>query len=346
METDMDQGYPGLTEDRNDQVASLEPALALDLVRVTQAAAAAALRWVGRGDKNAADGAAVAAMREQLLSVPISGTVVIGEGEKDEAPMLFNGEQVGTGGNSPACDLAVDPVDGTRLTANGLGNALSVLAVAERGSMYDPSSVFYMEKLVVGPEAADVIDITAPANENIRRVAKATSRPMSEVTVALLDRPRHEDLLREIRRTGARVALITDGDVAGAIAAASYGSGIDLLLGIGGTPEGILAACALRSLGGVIQARLWPSDEAERRRALDAGHDLSRVLTTEHLVSGRDVIFVATGVTHGDLLRGVSRNGTALTTHSVVMHSRTSTVDFIQSVTTTSDPRDSEGSMP
>ena len=340
----MDQGYPGLTEDRNDQIASLEPALALDLVRVTQDAAVAARGWVGRGDKNAADGAAVAAMRERLVSVSISGTVVIGEGEKDQAPMLFNGERVGTGGNAPACDVAVDPVDGTRLTAHGLGNALSVLAVAERGSMYDPSAVFYMEKLVAGPEAADVVDITAPAGENIRRVARATGRPVSEVTVALLDRPRHADLLRDIRRTGARVALIPDGDVAGAIAAARSGSGIDLLLGIGGTPEGILAACALRSLGGVIQGRLWPSDEAERRRALDAGHDLTRVLTTEDLVSGRDVIFVATGVTDGELLRGAYQKGTAVTTHSVIMHSRTRTVDFMQSVTTTTGSREPEWS--
>jgi len=340
----MDQGCSDLTEDRNDQIASLEPALALDLVRVTQDAAIAARRWVGRGDKNAADGAAVAAMRERLLSVSISGTVVIGEGEKDEAPMLFNGEHVGTGGGSPACDVAVDPVDGTRLTAKGLGNALSVLAVAERGSMYDPSAVFYMEKLVAGPDVADVVDITANAAENIRRVARTTGRPMSEITVALLDRPRHEDLLRDIRQTGARVALIPDGDVAGAIAAARCGSGVDLLLGIGGTPEGILAACALRSLGGVIQGRLWPSDEAERRRALDAGHDLTRVLTTEDLVSGRDVIFVATGVTDGELLRGVSQKGTSVTTHSVIMHSRTSTVDFIQSVTSKPSSRDPEWS--
>ena len=340
----MDRGCPPMTEDRRDRIAALEPALALDLVRVTQDAAIAAHSWVGRGDKNAADGAAVAAMRERLRSVPISGTVVIGEGEKDEAPMLFNGERVGVGGNAPACDVAVDPVDGTRLTANGLGNALSVLAVAEPGSMYDPSAVFYMEKLVAGPEAADVMDITAPAGENIRRVAKAIGRPVSEVTVALLDRPRHGDLLRDIRKAGARVALIPDGDVAGAIAAARNGSGIDLLLGIGGTPEGILAACAIRSLGGVIQGRLWPSDEDERRRAIDAGHDLCHVLSTEDLVSGRDVIFAATGVTGGDLLRGVSQRGTAVMTHSVIMHSRTGSVEFIQSVTTTAGSRPSEGS--
>jgi fructose-1,6-bisphosphatase II len=344
MEAEMDHGYPPLTEDHNDQIASLEPALALDLVRVTQDAAIAAHGWVGRGDKNAADGAAVAAMRRQLLSVSISGTVVIGEGEKDEAPMLFNGERVGVGGTSPACDVAVDPVDGTRLTANGLGNALSVLAVAESGSMYDPSAVFYMEKLVAGPESADVVDITAPAGENIRRVARAVGRPVSEVTVALLDRPRHQDLLSDIRRAGARVALIPDGDVAAAIAAARSGNGIDLLLGIGGTPEGILAACALRSLGGVIQGRLRPRDDAEHRRALDAGHDPSRVLTTDDLVSGRDVIFVATGVTDGDLVRGVSQRGTAVRTHSVIMHSRTRTVDFMQSVNSTTVSRGPEWS--
>jgi len=340
----MEQGYPGLTDDRRDQITSLEPALALDLVRITQDAAVAASRLVGRGDKNAADGAAVAAMRERLQTVDIDGTVVIGEGEKDDAPMLFNGERVGVGRDAPACDLAVDPVDGTRLTANGLGNALSVLAVAEQGSMYDPSAVFYMEKLVAGPEATDVVDITAPAGENIRRVARALGRPMTEVTVALLDRPRHEQLLSDIRRTGARVALIPDGDVAGAIAAARCGSGVDLLLGIGGTPEGVLAACAIRSLGGVIQGRLWPRDEAEHRRAVDAGHDLTQVLSTEDLVSGRDVIFVATGVTDGDLLRGVSNKGRALTTHSVIMHSRTRTVDFIQSVTTRAGSPESEWS--
>jgi len=334
MEADMEQGLR-VTEHHQDQVASLEPALALDLVRVTQQAAVAARAWVGRGDKNATDGAAVAAMRERLQTVAISGTVIIGEGEKDEAPMLFNGEHVGAGGGAPACDIAVDPVDGTRLTANGLGNALSVMAVAEQGAMYDPSAVFYMEKLVAGPEYVDVVDITATPGENIRRVARASGRPMSEVTVALLDRPRHERLLGEIRTTGARVALIPDGDVAGAIAAARRGSGVDLLLGVGGTPEGILAACAIRSLGGVIQGRLWPRDDPERCRALDAGHDLDRVMSTEDLVSGRDVIFVATGVTDGDLLRGVSQKGAAASTHSVIMHSRTGAVDFIHSVTTT-----------
>jgi fructose-1,6-bisphosphatase II len=341
----MEQGHRGLAEERNDQIASLEPALALDLVRVTQDAAIAARRWVGRGDKNAADGAAVAAMRERLRTVPLAGTVIIGEGEKDEAPMLFNGERVGAGGDAPACDLAVDPVDGTRLTANGLGNALSVIAVAEHGSMYDPSAVFYMEKLVTGPESADVVDISAPAGENIRRVARATNRSPSDITVALLDRPRHEPLLREIRLTGARVNLIPDGDVAGAIAAARSGTGVDLLLGIGGTPEGILAACAIRSLGGVIQGRLWPRDEAERRRAVDAGHDLSRVLSTEDLVTGRDVIFVATGVTDGDLLRGVSQNRAVVSTHSVVMHSRTGAVDFIKSVMRASGPLEPDGGI-
>ncbi|UUZ59039.1 class II fructose-bisphosphatase [Nocardioides sp. B-3] len=315
--------------------SSLEPGPAWELARVTRAAAVASAARVGRGDKNGADGAAVAAMRHLLGTVAINGTVVIGEGEKDDAPMLFNGERVGSGGGAPACDLAVDPIDGTRLTANGLNNALSIVAIAERGAMYDPSAVFYMEKLVTGPEAADVVDISAPAEVNIRRVAKATGRAPSEITVAMLDRPRHEDLVREVRRSGARLQLLMDGDVAGAIAAARTGTGIDLLLGIGGTPEGTPAACAIRSPGGVIRGRLWPQDERERARAVDAGHDLDRILTTEDLVSGRDVIFVATGVTDGDPVRGVRRDAGSTVTHSVVMHSRHRTVDFIESTTPT-----------
>ena len=314
---------------------SLDTWVAAELVRATQAAAIAASRWVGRGDKNSADGAAVAAMRQALRTVPICGKVVIGEGEKDDAPMLFNGEEVGRAGANIRCDVAVDPIDGTRLTARGLGNALSVLAVAEAGCMYDPSAVFYMDKLVTGPDAAAVADITAPPAENVDRVARALGRPVSDVTVAMLDRPRHEELLRAVRATGARIVLLPDGDVAGAIAAARRGTQIDLLLGIGGTPEGILAACAIRTIGGVVQARLRPRDDEERRRALDAGHDLSRVLFTEDLVSGRDVAFVATGVTDGDLLRGVGQDESTVVSHSVVMHSRTGTVDFIE----TSTPR-------
>lgn len=304
--------------------------LALELVRVTEAAAMAAGRWVGRGDKNGADGAAVHAMRQLIGTVAMDGVVVIGEGEKDHAPMLFNGERVGDG-RGPECDVAVDPIDGTRLTAMGMNNALSVLAVAERGSMYDPSAVFYMEKLATGPEAADAVDLTAPVGENIRRVAKAKRATPEDVTVVILDRPRHERLVAEVRESGARIKFITDGDVAGAIMAAREGTGVDLLLGIGGTPEGIIAAAALKCLGGTIQARLWPKDDAERRKARDAGHDLDRILTTDDLVSGRNVFFVATGITDGELLRGVRYRSGGATTHSLVMRSRSGTIRIIES---------------
>ena len=258
--------------------------LALELARVTEAGSMAAARWVGRGDKNGADGAAVSAMRSLINSVSMRGVVVIGEGEKDNAPMLFNGEEVGDG-TGPACDVAVDPIDGTRLCANGMPNAVSVLAVAERGSMYDPSAVFYMTKLAAGPEAAAVVDIDAPPAVNIAAVAKAKGITPHDVTVVILDRPRHEGLIAAVRAAGARIHLITDGDVAGAIMAAREGTGIDLMLGIGGTPEGIIAACALKCLSGVILGKLAPRDDAERRKALDAGHDLNRVLTTDDLVS-------------------------------------------------------------
>lgn len=277
--------------------------LALELVRVTEAAAMAAGRWVGRGDKNGADGAAVRAMRTLVSTVSMNGVVVIGEGEKDEAPMLFNGERVGDG-TGPECDIAVDPIDGTTLTAKGMTNAIAVLAAAERGSMFDPSAVFYMDKLVTGPEAADFVDINAPVSVNIRRVAKAKRVTPEDVTVVILDRPRHEGIIKEIRETGARIKLISDGDVAGSILALREGTGIDLLLGIGGTPEGIISACAVKCLGGTIQGKLWPKDEEERQRAVDAGHDLDRVLTTEDLVTGDNVFFVATGITDGELLRG------------------------------------------
>jgi fructose-1,6-bisphosphatase II len=304
--------------------------LAMELVRVTEAAAMAAGRWVGRGDKNGADAAAVNAMRQLIHTVSMSGVVVIGEGEKDEAPMLFNGEHVGDG-EGPECDVAVDPIDGTRLTALGMGNALSVMAVAERGTMFDPSAVFYMEKLATGPEAADVVDIRLPVAENVRRVAKAKKESPSDVTVVILDRPRHQDIVEEVRSTGARIKFITDGDVAGAIMAAREGTGVDLLLGTGGTPEGIIAACALKTLGGVIQGRLWPSDDDERQKALDAGHDLDRVLTTDELVRGQDVFFVATGVTDGELLRGVRYRAGGVRTHSIVMRSRSGTIRLIDS---------------
>jgi fructose-1,6-bisphosphatase II len=302
--------------------------LAMELVRVTEAAAMAAGRWVGRGDKNGGDGAAVDAMRQLIGSVSMRGIVVIGEGEKDEAPMLFNGEEVGNG-EGPWCDVAVDPIDGTTLMAKGMPGSVAVLAVAERDTMFDPSAVFYMEKLVVGPEAADVIDITIPVADNIRRVAAAKAIEVNDVTVCVLDRPRHSDLVKEIRRTGARIQFISDGDVAGAISAARPNTGIDLLYGIGGTPEGIIAAAAMKCMGGAMQGRLWPRDDDERRKALEAGHDLERVLTTDDLVRGDNVFFCATGITDGDLLRGVHYRAGGCTTQSIVMRSKSGTVRMI-----------------
>jgi fructose-1,6-bisphosphatase II len=302
--------------------------LAMELVRVTEAAAMAAGRWVGRGDKNGGDQAAVDAMRKLIGTVSMRGVVVIGEGEKDEAPMLYNGEQVGNG-DGPECDVAVDPVDGTTLMSKGMPNAVAVLAVAERGAMYDPSAVFYMEKIAAGPEAAGVLDLTAPVSENIRRVAKAKNIDVSDVTVCILDRPRHERLVKEVREAGARIHFIADGDVAGAIAAARPDTGVDLLLGIGGTPEGIITAAAMKCMGGAIQGRLWPRDDAERRKALDAGHDLDQVLTTDDLVRGDNVFFCATGVTDGGLVRGVRYREGGCTTQSIVMRSKSGTVRVI-----------------
>jgi fructose-1,6-bisphosphatase II len=306
--------------------------LALELVRVTEAAAMAAGRWVGRGDKNGADAVAVNAMRVLLATIGMNGTVVIGEGEKDEAPMLFNGEQVGDG-TGPECDVAVDPIDGTTLTAKGMTNAVSVLAVSPRGSMYDPSAVFYMEKLVTGPEAADVVDIRYPVAENIHQVAKAKGSRPSDITVVLLDRPRHSQLVEEIRATGAMIKFISDGDVAGAIMAARPETGIDLLLGVGGTPEGIITACAMKCLGGTIQGRLWPQGDDERQKATDAGHNLDPdfVLGTDDLVTGDDCFFVATGITDGELMRGVRYRAGGATTHSLVMRSRSGTIRSITS---------------
>ncbi|MCX4857289.1 class II fructose-bisphosphatase [Streptomyces canus] len=304
--------------------------LALELVRVTEAAAMAAGRWVGRGEKNGADGAAVRAMRSLVSTVSMNGVVVIGEGEKDEAPMLFNGERVGDG-TGPECDIAVDPIDGTTLTAKGMPNAIAVLAAADRGSMFDPSAVFYMDKLVTGPEAADFVDINAPVSVNIRRVAKAKRSTPEDVTVVILDRPRHEGIIKEIREAGARIKLISDGDVAGSIYALREGTGVDMLLGIGGTPEGIISACAVKCLGGTIQGKLWPKDDEERARAIDAGHDLERVLMTDDLVSGENVFFVATGITDGELLRGVRYRSETATTDSIVMRSKSGTVRRIDS---------------
>ncbi|MGI9003984.1 MAG: class II fructose-bisphosphatase [Pseudonocardia sp.] len=302
--------------------------LAMELVRVTEAAAMAAGRWVGRADKNGGDGAAVDAMRKLISSVSMRGVVVIGEGEKDEAPMLYNGEEVGNG-EGPQCDVAVDPVDGTTLMAKGMPNAVAVLAVAERGAMFDPKTVFYMEKLAVGPEAAEVIDITAPVAENIRRIAAAKHIDITDVTVCVLDRPRHDSMVTEIRRTGARIRFITDGDVAGAISAARPDTGVDLLYGIGGTPEGIITAAAMKCMGGAMQGRLWPHNDEERAKAIDAGHDLDRVLSTDDLVRGDNVFFCATGITDGDLLRGVYYRAGGCTTQSIVMRSKSGTVRMI-----------------
>jgi fructose-1,6-bisphosphatase II len=296
--------------------------LAMELVRVTEAAAMAAGRWVGRGDKNGGDGAAVDAMRQLIGSVSMRGVVVIGEGEKDEAPMLFNGEEVGNG-EGPWCDVAVDPIDGTTLMAKGMPGSVAVLAVAERGAMFDPSAVFYMEKLAAGPEAAHAIDITAPVAENIRNVARAKGIGLADVTVCVLDRPRHADLVTEIRRTGARIHFISDGDVAGAISAARPNTGI------GGTPEGIITASALKCMGGAMQARLWPRDDEERAKAIDAGHDLGKVLSTDDLVRGDNVFFCATGVTDGELLRGVHYRAEGCTTQSIVMRSKSGTVRMV-----------------
>ena len=304
--------------------------LALELVRVTETAAIAASRWIGRGEKNLADQEAVDAMRRMIGTVAMNGIVVIGEGEKDKAPMLYNGEKVGDG-SGPACDVALDPIDGTTLTAKGMNNAISVIAVSERGSMFDPSAVFYMEKLVAGPESADVVDITAPTKANLKAVAKAKHMSVSELTVVVLDRPRHDDLVRDIREAGARIKFITDGDVAGAVMAARAGTGIDLLMGIGGTPEGIIAACAMKCLGGVIQGRLKPRSEEERERAQAANLDLDQVLTTNDLVSGNDVFFAATGITDGELLKGVRFAPKGITSNSIVMRSRSQTIRLIES---------------
>jgi fructose-1,6-bisphosphatase II len=300
------------------------------LVRVTEAAALAAARWVGRGDKNGADQAAVDAMRRLVGTVSMKGVVVIGEGEKDEAPMLYNGEEVGDG-HGPDCDVAVDPVDGTTLTAKGMSNAVAVMAVSERGTMYDASACFSMEKLVCGPEAASMVDMDAPVARNVAAVARAKGIAVRDVTVAILERPRHDQLVREVRESGARVKLLSDGDVAGAVMAASEGTGVDLLLGIGGTPEGIIAACAVTCLGGVILGRLWPRDDEERRKVADAGHDITRVLTTYDLVSSDNVFFVATGVTDGELVDGVRYKAGGATTDSLVMRSRSGTIRRVQS---------------
>jgi fructose-1,6-bisphosphatase II len=305
--------------------------LAMELVRVTESAALAAARWMGRGDKEAADQAAVDAMRLMLDTVPMDGVVVIGEGEKDNAPMLYNGEAIGNG-QPPVVDIAVDPIDGTTLTAKGMNGALSVVALAERGTMFDPGPCVYMEKIAVGEEAVDAIDLEAPIADNLEKIAKAKSTTVENLTAIVLDRDRHQGIVKEIRAAGARIRFITDGDVAAAIAAAREGSGVDVLFGIGGTPEGVVAACAIKCLGGAIQGRLWPRSEDERRLATEMGYELDRVLTTDDLVSGEDVFFAATGITDGDLLRGVRYRGESALTQSIVMRSRSGTVRVIDAL--------------
>lgn len=304
--------------------------LAMELVRVTEAAAMAAGRWIGRGDKEAADQAAVDAMRLMIDSVAMDGVVVIGEGEKDKAPMLYNGEKVGTG-EGPPVDVAVDPIDGTTLTSKGMGNALAVIAVAERGAMFDPGAAVYMDKIAVGPEAADAIDLEAGAEENVRRVAKAKDKRPEDVSVVVLERERHDDLVRRIREAGARVMLITDGDVQGAIlAAAPERHSADLLMGIGGTPEGVVAAAALKCIGGAMQGRLYPRNDEEQGKLIDGGYELDKVLETEDLVAGEHIFFAATGVTHGALLRGVGYRRNMVVTQSMVMRARSGTVRYVE----------------
>jgi fructose-1,6-bisphosphatase II len=304
--------------------------LALDLVRVTEAAALAASRWMGRGNRTAADQAAVDAMRLILNLVDMQGVIVIGEGEKDLAPMLYNGEELGNG-NPPAVDIAVDPIDGTALTAIGGPGALSVVALAERGTMYAPGSLVYMDKIAVGPEARDVIDIEQSVAYNLHAVAHALGKQVDDLTVMILDRPRHERLIADVREAGSRIRLIRDGDVAGAIAAARPGTGIDVLMGIGGSPEAVIAASALKCLGGGMQCKLWPRDEAERAYAGQHGHDLRRVFTVNDLVAGDNVFFAATGITDGELLDGVRFERGGATTSSVVMRSKSGTIRTIVS---------------
>ena len=303
--------------------------LALELVRVTESAAMGAGRWVGRGDKIAADQAAVDAMRAMLDSVSMDGLVVIGEGEKDEAPMLYNGESVGDG-TGPQVDVAVDPLEGTRLTALGQPNAIAVIAVAERGTMFFPGAAFYMQKIAVGPESIDAIDINASPTENVNAVAQAKGVSPRAISVVVLERERHEDLINELRQAGAKVNLIRDGDVAPAIAAAQSGTGVDMLYGIGGTPEGVISAAALKAVGGGMQGKLWPRNDEERRQLVDSGYDLDRVLTTDDLVSGQDVFVAATGVTSGALLRGIRYLPNGAITDSIVMRSRSGTVRRIE----------------
>ncbi|MFT4282322.1 class II fructose-bisphosphatase [Microbacterium sp.] len=305
--------------------------LALELVRATEAAAIRSVPFIGRGQKELADGAAVDAMRAFLSTVNFDGVIVIGEGEKDNAPMLFNGEHVGTG-RGPQCDIAVDPIDGTTLTAEGRNNALSVLAVADRGAMLDASSVFYMDKIVTGPAGVGVIDIRLPVAENVHRLAKALGKPVDEMVVSVLNRPRHARLIEEIRASGAGTRLMSDGDVAGGINAARHNARTDMCIGIGGSPEGIVTACAIKALGGHIQGRLWPRDDEEKQRGIDAGLKLDdHVYEADEMVTGKNTIFVATGVTNGELVAGVRREGDYVYTESVVLRGASGTLRRISS---------------
>ena len=312
---------------RNEQIPDRN--IAMELVRTTEAAALAASRWVGRGDKNGADGAAVNAMRMMLDTVDMDGIVVIGEGEKDEAPMLFNGERIGNG-HGPQVDVAVDPLEGTRLTALGRPGAVSVIACAPRGTLYNPQDIFYMEKIAVGPAARGMIDLSAPVRWNIEQVARAKDLAVEDVTVILLDRDRNTDIADQVRAAGARIRFITDGDAPAAVSAAVAGSGVDMMLGIGGSPEGVVAACALKCVEGDFQGRLWARDDNDRKLAAERGLSLTQVLTIDDLVKGDDVFFAATGVTTGDLLRGVEYVAGGATSESLVMRSRSGTVRRIQ----------------
>ncbi len=304
--------------------------LALDLVRVTEAAALSAARWLGKGDKEAGDGAAVDAMRMSFNVIDIDGVVVIGEGEKDQAPMLYNGERVGTG-KGPKMDVAVDPVEGTRLLAFGRPNAISVISIAPRGTMFNPGPAFYMKKLVVGPEARNVIDLEAPVEDNLKNIAKALGKDVDDLVVFVLDKPRHQQLIADIRKAGARIQLHTDGDVAGALMAVSPDSDVDVMMGTGGTPEGVLAATAIKILGGEILAKLDPQSEQEKKNVLDAGYDLNKVLNVDELITSEDIFFAATGISGGTFLKGVRYTGRGAVTHSMVMRGKTGTIRYIES---------------
>ena len=313
----------------SEKVQTPDRNLALELVRVTEAAAMAAARWMGRGDKEGADDGAVNAMRRVLDTVNMDGVVVIGEGEKDEAPMLFNGEHCGNG-NDPATDIAVDPIDGTTLTALGRANAISVIAVSDKGTMFDPGPCVYMEKIAVGPGCSDAIDLAKSPTENLQQIAEAKNKTVRDLTAVILDRDRHSDLITEVREAGARIRLISDGDVAGAISTAWPESGADVLFGIGGTPEGVISAAALKCMGGSLQGRLWPRNEKERKAAEELGYDLERILDLDDLVSGNNCFFAATGITDGDLLEGVRYTAGMAHTESLVMRSKSGTVRLIK----------------